>query len=746
MTFCDIIFAGNTAVKAVQIPVSVFASGGTLTLGTLTPGLNVAIAMGDFTGYIDEVRIWSRPHNPTIITQNFRVVINSDTADVSHSWTFNEGIGLTAKEDRNGQNFIVDDALNPPSWQKSDIDLSSDKDLNAPVMTTELPISLDELQAAMAQCDNLIEAFSLSTGSTDIDGMLEAFKALCYQEVSSSNDTSQAESILASLGELSQTVSNETESPLASMCNDVLTLSDYIGYSGDSCTECVFGTVTNDGCECFETHWGTACDNICPVGRLGACNTYGVCDSSVGGCNCFSRYHGTQTTAVMYWQNTLTSTTIVKTANYSCDTCADGWLGSDCHFAKAVGTSTKFFIGFAFRSYITTLDGISLTFITPGVYRLLQTTNIEIQVLFVPCLGDHLCRYIQEISFKDSKSVISIQHVAGGNLTIVCDGEILEYPTTKSSSGMSLDWSYMFSYPRITFGGSSVLVFNSTQGLVSAFKVTSSESESSTGLLGNSDGNWVSDLNCETGSQIVDENLMTGTYAGECVKSRYTPTADELFIQHEWGANSLTCAGFILHLETETLTLTGYPIQTGLTKFTLTFWIRIISTFATSNSTQISLLLTNTGTHNLEFISNNGILEIHWNQTYVTNKVFVTDKWTYTVLTWSDDGAWNVYLITDDEVLFYSGPSAFIGSTIDLGDVTVTGTPSRNIEIDYIRAWSKTKTLEEAVADMKVYTKDYSTGLLMAMVLDEGSGLTPAVLTFDADGKSNSTNASISGD
>ena len=731
--------------KAVPVPTSVFVSGGTLTLGTLTPGLDVAIAMGDFTGYIDEVRIWSRPHNPSIVTQNFRVVINSDTADVSHSWTFNEGIGLTVTEDRKGQNFIVDDALNPPSWQKSDLDLSSDKNLKAPIMTTELPISLD--QATIDMCDNLIDSFSLSTGSTDIDDIKEALRALCYQEVSISNDTSQAESILAGLGELSQTVNNETENPLASMCNDVLTLADYIGSSGDNCTECVFGTVTGDGCECFETHWGVTCDNICPVGPLGACNTYGVCDSAIGGCNCFSRYHGTQTSAVLYWQNVLTSTTIVKAANYSCDTCADGWLGSDCHFAKAVGISTKFFIGFAYRSYITTLEGISLTFITPGVYRLLQTTSIEIQVLFVPCLGDHLCRYIQEISFKDSKSIISIQHVAGGNLTIVCDGEILEYPASKSSSGMNLDWSYMFSYPRLTFGESSVLVFNSSQGLVSAFKVSSSDSGSTTGLLGNSDGNWVSDLNCVTGSQIVDESLMTGTYAGECVKARYTPAADEVFIQHEWGANSLTSAGFILHLETETLTLTGYPIQTGLTKFTLTFWIRVISSTSTTNSStsQISLLRTNTGTHNLEFISNNGQLEIHWNQTYVTSKAFVTAKWTYTVLTWSYDGSWTVYLITDDEVLFYSGPSAFVGSTINLGDVTVTGTASRNIEIDYIRSWSSTKTLEEVVADMKVYSKVYSTGLLMTMVLDEGSGLTPAVLTFDANGKSTSTNASISG-
>ncbi|XP_060596109.1 uncharacterized protein LOC132750181 [Ruditapes philippinarum] len=55
---------GTSTVKAIPVPGSVFTNGGTLTLGQITPGLDVDIAMGDFTGYIDEVRIWSRPHNP----------------------------------------------------------------------------------------------------------------------------------------------------------------------------------------------------------------------------------------------------------------------------------------------------------------------------------------------------------------------------------------------------------------------------------------------------------------------------------------------------------------------------------------------------------------------------------------------------------------------------------------------------------------------------------------------------------
>ena len=685
--------------KAVPVPASVFISGGTLTLGSLTPGLNVALAMGDFNGYIDEVRVWSRPHNPSIITQNWRVMIKADTADVSHSWPFNEGIGLTANEDRKGESFIVDNALNPPTWKKSDLDLSTDTYLKAPVMTTELPISLSDLQAAMDTCNNLIDAFSLSTGASNIDDIIAAFKALCMQEVAESNDTS---------------------------------------------LNCAFGTSTANGCECFETHWGVACDNICPVGPLGACNTFGVCDSVAGGCNCFSRYHGTQSSAVLYWTNFQTSTTIVKVADYSCDTCAKGWLGSDCHFAQATGTSTTTSVAFAFGSYITILDGVSLTFVTPGVYNLFQTTTLEIQALFLPCYGDHLCRYLQEISFKDSKSTISIQNVIGGNLTIVFDGETMEYPIAKSSSSMSIDWSYKMLYPRVTFGGSSVLVFSSSLGLVSAFKIASSDSQSNTGLLGSTDGNWVNDLNCSTGNQIIDESLMTATYVGGCVRERYTPSS--IFLQHPMGQNSLSSAGYSLYLEAQTLTLSGYPIQTGLPKFTLSFWTKVLSSSIVKRATTTySLFLTNTGSQSLEFISNNGQLEIDWDQLYQTNKSFVPDKWTYVVFTWADDGSWSVYLITEDEVEFYTGPNALAGSTIDLGVITVVGTSHVFIQIDYIRAWSDTKSLKNAVFDMKLYSSEYSTGLLLVLMLDEGSGLAPSILTFAADGTLTTTAGTISG-
>ena len=724
-----------------------FTSGGTLTLGTLTPGLDVAIAMGDFVGYIDEARIWSRPHNPTIVTQNWRVVINSDTADVSHSWTFNEGIGLTASENRKGESFIVDNALNPPLWSKSDLDLTSDKHLKAPIMTTELPITLAALESAMESCSNLIDAFSLSTGSSDIDDIVAAFEALCVQELTENNDSSQADSILASAGELFQALNNQSETPLASMCNDVMSLTDYIGYSGDNCTECVFGTVTTDGCECYETHWGTACDNACPIGPLGPCNTYGVCDSTAGECDCFSHHLGSGTSAVLYWSNYITSTTMVKEANYSCATCADGWVGSDCHFSQATGVSTEFYVAVVHGSYITTLDGISFTFISPGVYRLFQTSNIEIQGIFIPCLGSHLCRSLQEISFKDSQSVISIQHVVGGNLTITFDGETMEYPTSQSSSSMTLDWSYMFPYPRVRIGSSSVLVFSSSDGLVASFKVASSDAGSAEGLLGNSDGNWVADMNCLTGVQILDESLMTGDYAGECVRERYTPPADEVFIQHEQGSKSLTSAGYMLHLDNHTLTLSDYPIETDLPKFTLGFWTKAISSGGLNkrSTPTYTLLQTNTGSDDLEFVSNNGELQINWDQSYQTNKTFIPDTWTYLAFTWADDGSWNVYMITEDDVNLYNGPSTNVGGTISLGNITVTGSSNTPVEFDYVRAWSDTKTLEEAVADMQMYSTDFSAGLLMAVALDEGTGMMPTVLTFSSNGSVTSTNSSISG-
>ena len=343
-------FSGETEVKAVPIPGSVFITGGTITLGALTPDLDVVIAMGNFVGYIDEVRIWSRPQTPTIVTRNWRLIINQDTADVSHSWTFNEGTGLTARDSRTGEHFVVDNALNPPKWSKSDLDLSTNKNIKAPIMTTKLPTTLAGLRDATKQCQLVFGAFSLSTGSWRIDGIVSAFKALCVQELTTNYDIIQADYILASIGELFQTVNNKSKTPLASMCNDVSFLGDYIGYSGDNCTACVFGTVTDSGCECFDTHWGTACENACPIGPLGACNTYGVCNSTAGHCKCFSHYLGSGISAVSYWSNLISSGNVLTNSNYSCEVCSAGWLGSDCYFAHATGHSVHTFVGFVHGS------------------------------------------------------------------------------------------------------------------------------------------------------------------------------------------------------------------------------------------------------------------------------------------------------------------------------------------------------------------------------------------------------------
>ena len=740
-------FSGETEVKAVLIPGSVFITGGTITLGALAPDLDVVIAMGNFVGYIDEVRIWSRPHTPTIVTRNWRLIINRDTADVSHSWTFNEGTGLTAHDSRTGEHFVVDNALNPPKWSKSDLDLSTNKHIKAPIMTTQLPITLAGLHDATKQCQLIFGAFSLSTGSSSIDGIVSAFKALCVQELTTNYDINQADYILASIGELFQTVYNKSKTPLASMCNDVSFLGDYIGYSGDNCTACVFGTVTDSGCECFDSHWGRACENACPIGPLGACNTYGICNSTAGHCECFSHYLGSGTSAVSYWSNFISSGNVLTNSNYSCKVCSDGWLGSDCYFAHTTGHSVHTFVGFVHGSYITTLAGISVTLVTPGVFTLLETNNVKIQGLLMPCLGSHLCRYLQEIAFKDAQSVISIHFAEYGNVMVVFDGETLEYPTSKSSSGMSLSWSYRVEYPRIKFGGSSVLVYKSSLGLVSAFKIASSEANNAAGLLGSSDSDWVSDLNCAVdGQMIADEDLMTSSYSGECIRQRYTPSTDEVFIHNDQGTDSLTSGGYMLHLDNHTLTVRDYLIQNDIPKFTLGFWFKAVSNYITEWSTiTYTIFKINTGSNDLEFIYNNGELEINWDQLHKTKRRLSIDTWTYLAFTWGDDGAWNVYIVTEDEVHLYTGPSQNVGGTINLGNITVKGTPTTPIEVDYIQVWSGTKTLAETVADMQTYSTDYSKGLLMTLALDEGTGLVPTVLTFSSSGTVTSRKATISG-
>lgn len=733
---------GVSTVKAVPISDNVFQTeGGTLTLGQFPDDVGAGMSMGNYKGYIDEVRVWSRPHNPTIITNNWRTMITDDTSDVWHSWTFNEGVGYTAFEDKQGHNMVALDITSQPSWAKSSLDLSEDKDLDAPRLTTEDELSAAALQEAQEMCDNMISNFSLSVVGSSMDVLLDVYEALCVQELTSTGDEAQAEAVLAGAADMYISVANSSTNPLESLCNIMTSLSTYIGASGDTCTTCVFGDVYNGTCVCYDTHWGTTCNEICPVGLLGACNTYGICDEVLGTCKCHPRHYAGASSVSDYWEAIVASTTLDSSNDYTCDSCSDNWYGKACEFSKASPTSTNYYYGVMYGSYITNFEGVSYPQASPGVFTVFETTSAEMQALFVPCPGDNKCRMLQEVAVKSSGDVVTLQHVGEGqNVTLTLNDEDIVYPTTTSENGLSIEWSYM-EYIKIQFGKSSLVAFDSDMGLVVTVKASPSDAKENLGVLGKPDDDWLTDFKCVEETKQLDEDELTAEHAGLCSRDRFGVDPSNAFINHSYAQDSLSSGGYALSLvDGEGFTVSGFSVEQALTKFSHSIWIKAESHSKKRSTASFPLLTMDVGTDNIEFRVSNGYIEIEWDAVYNTTISVDLSTWYYLAFSWKDDGTASVYLISTQKTQEYNIPSMNVGGSINLEGVSVTSSSSVQVSYDCMRSWVALRSLNDAINDMNEYCEDSSddSSMLLSMTFDEGNGTTTSMTTFVTNDGTNS--------
>jgi hypothetical protein len=95
---------------------------------------------------------------------------------------------------------------------------------------------------------------------------------------------------------------------------------------------------------------------------------------------------------------------------------------------------------------------------------------------------------------------------------------------------ISIKW-IVKEYVRITVGSFSVLVSDSSIGLICRFKVAISGGTSATGLLGNTDNSWWKDLVSPTdqtnaNSSFIDNNL-SALYTGSWTKQDFDHSSDK---------------------------------------------------------------------------------------------------------------------------------------------------------------------------------------------------------------------------
>lgn len=734
-----------------EIP-DVFETGGTLTLGQLTPGLSASLAVGDFTGYIDEMRIWDRPQNPTIVTSNFRVTVDESTSDVAHNWNFNEGTGLTAYDRAQSDNLLPVDSAASPKWVKSDLDLSNDVQLDAPQMTSQDQINAATLTAAQQTCANLIGSFSLNAVGSSMATLTTVYEALCVQELSTTNDTSQVAAILASVADLYMSVDNTSTNPIQDLCNQA-GLATFVGASGTSCVSCVFGTVENGTCVCYDTHWGTSCDEACPIGDFGACNNFGICDESTGNCNCHPRHYTDASSVEDFWTKQVAGNKITTPSSYVCNTCTGDWVGKSCEFAKAESKSSSSYTGMAFGSYITTFDGVSFTHVTPGTYTMVRSGNNEVQSLFVPCPGEVKCRYMKELAVSNGKGTINIQTGEdGGNMTVLVDGHEILYPSTESAGGLSVKWDKE-PYIEVTFDGSSIVAYDSPQGLVTSAKITSNHAKNNEGMFGKADKNWVKDLQCQDEPSDLTDSEVTVDYAGKCLAERFVPV--DSIIADEYGREpALATAGYSLYLSgNQQMELSGFDVEQGLTEFTYSYWFKSEATSRKRSTASYTILTIDVGTSPIIFKVDSGYLSIDWDQSYTTDLAVNTFTWYYIAFSWKNDGTAYIFLITDQVVQEKMLMNVQVGSTINMQTITMTAASTSPLTVDCMRSWTTARSVDQSNTDKDTYCGAVGTdkSLMMVMAFDAGTGNTTTMTTYHTNAGtssgtvSGSTNTAITG-
>ncbi|XP_060596110.1 uncharacterized protein LOC132750182 [Ruditapes philippinarum] len=628
--------------------------------------------------------------------------------------------------------MVAIDAQNPPKWVKSSLDLTENDNLDTPQLTTRDEILAATFQKATELCNGLISDMSSSISGSSVEGLTSIHNALCILESSKTDENTQAEAVMAGYADLYMGAENSTTNPLQESC-DLESLTDYIGAGGNNCdVNCYFGNVINDTCICYDSHWGLTCNKICPSGNLGGCNTYGVCDSQIGICNCHPRHYSNSKTVAEFWTNYLSSSNMSMPRTYACESCSSNWIGKDCEFAQSSKSS---YAGIIYGSYISTFDGVSLTHATPGVYAIIKSSSVNIQALFLPCVGTYTCRYLKEVSMRVGSASLIIQHNPGTNVTLNLLGTELSFPITQSSSGIGVEWTEE-EFIKITFKSSKLIIFDSNFGLVATADIQSDIASNNEGLLGSADGSWTNDIQCKDETDTLNQNDITGSYAGKCLRANFIVSTDDAIIAHEHGSESLSSGGHALQLLTgQSFTISGLTLTPLDSKFTISFWSKSNILSKKRSATSYSLLSTDVGSQNLILQVNSGNLEIIWDSTYTTSLTINTDTWYYISLTWqSSDGTLTIYLMTEYTSESSSIPDVNTGATINVEQITISASSSASVTIDCIRLWAKHATDKDAGEDMHAYCSatESDKSLMFSLPFDEGEGTTSSMTLYDS--------------
>ena len=702
--------AGVTRVFAVQLTASAFSPSGTMSFGQLPA--NVAdVVNATFVGYLAEVRLWTRPYSGgVLVAGNWRVAVTDTTPDLAHYWKLNEARGTVAFDVKAGQSFRAISELNPPVWSVSDLQL------------TEV------------------------TGITKSDFASESFKTA-------------SDRCAAAMAQATCVADKELAASYLQQCvNDVMRLTSIgtIQHAADlydkACrrlTVCTFGDydAATQSCRCRRGFWGDNCTDMCSTAVTGrACNDHGQCEQATGRCVCQSRWM-----SVTVPFDKLTRRMSLVAADYPCNRCTTHWHGVDCNTA-ADGTATKWYTGVVTGSYVTTLDGATFEVVMPGSFQLLQTDDVSVQVLFVPCNDTYRCRQLVEVSVRSRRALVSIQNNAG-QLTGLSRGSTGWVPLPrdrKTTVGdLSVRWK-LDNVIRVTVrSGFHIIVAVIHEQLICGVKISKRAAEAVTyGLLGKANGNWKDDVNFgitdeTTGARhtasddVVIDTQLSNLYITRNVKRLF---GDSSHLSHDHSKRDMSGGGHVLRINGTSLRFDCVDIVVDMLEFSVSFWLKLYSIHVEQNpvSRRRTLLVINTTGGDIHL----DVFKSHWHilwggSTHYNTHIDVTfDTWLYVTLGWDGrQGGLLTVLIAGGDVnqtARHSRPGVHAYRPVRVTSISF-GAPSQSLafDLDFFTMWTYSRPENTIKEHLYVYTDDYVPDLLAAVLFDEGHGQVVKMTVYD---------------
>ena len=688
---------GNTRVFAVQLTASAFSPSGTMSFGELPADVS-HVVNATFTGYLAEVRLWTRPHSGgVLVAHNWRVAVTGSTPDLAHYWKLDEARGTVAFDVMTGQGFRATSEHNPPVWSVSDLQLTEVTGITKSDFASEsLKTASDTCAAAMAQVTCVSDGI-----------LVESYLQQCVNDVVRLSSTSASQHVV-----------------------------DQYTNACQRQTVCAFGDydAATQSCRCRRGFSGDNCTDMCSAADNGvACNDRGQCERATGQCVCQSRWM-----SVTVPFSKLVRRMSLVAADYPCNRCTAHWHGIDCNTA-ADDIGTKWYTGVVTGSYVTTLDGASFEVVMPGSYQLLETDDVSVQVLFVPCNDTYRCRQLVEVSVRRRHTLVSMQNIAG-ELTGVSRASSGWVPLVRNKTttvgDLSIQWK-LNNVIRISVTSEFQLVVAMIHGQLMCGVRMSKALSLLSGLLGNANGNWKDDVNwgvtndttgdtfTATDDVVIDTQLST-MYV---TRNMRTLNADTLHLSHDYSKRNMSGGGHMLHMNGTSLHFASIDISIDMLELSVSLWLKLYLKVDEQNviGKRQTVLVINMTDDCLQL----GVLNSQWYFVWGNDGTFNTgidvklDTWLHVTLGWDGrHGGLLTMLIVDDSLTARHSRSGVHAYRPVRMTSILFGAPSQPLafDLDFFTVWTYSRPENIIKEHMYTYSDDYVPDLLAAVLFDEGHG------------------------